>query len=302
MEIVLLPPLKPNLCAPISHAMRPFSECLIANRTIREWATKQLVKMGYNVVETPLNSQRCIRLTLDHDFDVSVLSLLAKTERSTVLFDKLGNVIAWKGVDHYSQAESHEQTEIPVKRISYPWDMLRMNAEIVGAMDTTEIKGEVSSMAHINGHLRLGKGSEILPGVMIEGNVVIGDHCRIGPNCFIRGNTSIGDHCIIGNAVEVKNSIIYPHSTIAHLSFVGDSIVGAHVNLGAGTIISNFRHDGKNHKMMVDGALLDTGVQKLGAMIGDGVHTGIHTSIYPGRKIGMGRTTAPGTVVQHDLM
>lgn len=297
-----MPPAQRDLCAPICHAARPFSECLVANVTIRQWVTKELTRAGFDVVEAPRRSEHCIRLPIDHNIEVGVLIMLSKTERSTVLKSKNGEVLAWKGVDDPALAESMAVTEALVGHIRYPWDLLTLNSEIVGKLDYTEIRGEVSSLAHVQGYVRVGEGTEILPGVVIEGNVVIGKNCRIGPNCYIRGNTSIADNCIIGNAVEIKNSILYPYVCVAHLCFVGDSILGSHVNLGAGTITSNFRHDGKNHRMMVGGRLMDTGLAKLGAIIGDGVHTGINTSIYPARKIGMGRNTLPAAVVKTDLV
>jgi bifunctional UDP-N-acetylglucosamine pyrophosphorylase/glucosamine-1-phosphate N-acetyltransferase len=179
--------------------------------------------------------------------------------------------------------------------------LLRANELHVSALSKSHIEGTVHPHATIEGILHLGPGSRILPGVFIEGNVVIGANFKIGPNCYIRGNTAIGNNCHIGNAVEIKNSILLAHTHVAHLSYLGDSILGENVNLGAGTISSNFRHDGKNHRTSVDGTLVDTGRHKFGTIIGDGVHTGIHTSIYPGRKIGAGATTLPGEIVKHDI-
>lgn len=183
----------------------------------------------------------------------------------------------------------------------FPWDILTLNEWIVGAMEGDEIHGEVHALAVIEGHLKLGKGSRILPGVFIEGNVIIGDNCKIGPNCYIRGNTSIGNDCHIGQSVEVKNSVIFNGTNVGHLSYVGDSILGEGVNFGAGTNVSNLRHDGVNHRSMTESGLVDTGRRKLGAIIGDGVHTGIGTMIYPGRKIWPGLHTRPGDVVRVDL-
>ena len=186
--------------------------------------------------------------------------------------------------------------------IRYPWDILVLNERLIAELDTPEIAGEVSEAAHIEGVLRLGEGSRILPGVFIEGNAVIGKSCKIGPNCYIRGNTVIGDNCHIGQAVEVKNSVIGFKTAVGHLSYVGDSVLGDRVNFGAGTIIGNLRHDGKNHRSLVDGVLVDTGRRKFGAIVGDDVHTGIHTAIYPGRKLAPGSSTRPGDVVQLDLV
>jgi bifunctional UDP-N-acetylglucosamine pyrophosphorylase/glucosamine-1-phosphate N-acetyltransferase len=88
---------------------------------------------------------------------------------------------------------------------------------------------------------------------------------------------------------------------VGHLSYIGDSILGEKVNLGAGTTTSNLRHDGKNHFSKVGDKLVDTGRRKFGTIIGDNVHTGINTSIYPGRKIWPGLTTRPADIVIQDL-
>ena len=153
----------------------------------------------------------------------------------------------------------------------------------------------------LDGTVILGEGSILLPGVFIEGTAVIGKNCRIGPNCYLRGCTFVGDNCHAGQAVELKNSILMHHVAAGHLSYLGDSVICPDVNFGGGTIASNFRHDGKNHKCMVDGVLMDTGRRKFGTVIGSGVHTGIHTSIYPGRKLWAGVSTLPGQIVRKDL-
>ncbi len=182
----------------------------------------------------------------------------------------------------------------------YPWDLLAIQERVMSAWEE-KISGDVHPAAVIEGRLQLGKGSRILPGVFIEGNVVIGEGCKIGPNCYVRGSTAIGDRCHIGQSVEIKNSIILSGTNVGHLSYVGDSILGENVNFGAGTIVSNFRHDGRNHLSAVKSVLTDTGRRKFGAVVGDGVHTGIGTLVYPGRKIGAGMFTLPGDIIRRDL-
>lgn len=125
---------------------------------------------------------------------------------------------------------------------------------------------------------------------------MIGSGCVIGPNCFIRPGTAIGDRCKVGNAVEIKNSIIGDRSSVGHLSYIGDSILGSEVNIGGGTITANLRHDQATVSVRVNGVLVDTSRRKFGAVIGDRVHTGIHTSIYPGRLLG--NDTFPGEIVK----
>jgi bifunctional UDP-N-acetylglucosamine pyrophosphorylase/glucosamine-1-phosphate N-acetyltransferase len=214
------------------------------------------------------------------------------------LNDAQGTPLAWFGEVPDSDGAVFAASSF---LIVYPWDLLRANELHVGALAESKIEGEVHPHAVIEGVLHLGPGSRILPGVFIEGKVVIGANCKIGPNCYLRGATSIGDQCHIGNAVEIKNSLILSGSNVGHLSYVGDSVLGAKVNFGAGTMTSNLRHDGRNHLSEVDGVLVDTGRRKFGCIAGDGVHTGINTSIYPGRKLWPGTSTRPGEVVQRDV-
>ena len=187
-------------------------------------------------------------------------------------------------------------------RIRYPWDLLKINEEYLAGYTENDIKGTVRERVTLDGVVILGEGSVLLPGVYIEGVAVIGKNCKIGPNCYLRGYNFISDKCHIGQAVEIKNSILMTHVAAGHLSYIGDSIVCQNVNFGAGTITSNFRHDGKNHRSMVQGSLIDTGRRKFGSIIGENVHTGIHTAIYPGRKLWADVQTRPGDVVQLDLM
>ncbi len=213
--------------------------------------------------------------------------------------DDDGSILAWKGTTpDAAGATFAAKSSFPIR---HPWDLLRANEQYLSLLAGDRIGGEVHPAAVIDGTLHLGAGSRILPGVFIEGNVTIGENCRIGPNCYIRGNTSIGDHCHIGQSVEIKNCLILSKTNVGHLSYVGDSVLGTNVNLGAGTITSNFRHDGNNHRSLADGVLVDTGRRKFGAILGDGVHTGIHTSIYPGRKLWPNTSTRPGDIIQLDV-
>ncbi len=185
--------------------------------------------------------------------------------------------------------------------IKYPWNLLNIAEDVIGSITESSILGELHENASVQGNLVLGKGSKVLPGVFIEGNVVVGENCKIGPNCYIRGNTSIGNNCKIGQSVEIKNSIIGNHTNVAHLSYVGDSVLGENVNFGAGTLVSNYRHDKTTHKSMVEDKLIDTGRLKFGTVIGDSVNTGINTSIYPGRKLQQNSSTLPCEVVHKDI-
>ena len=215
------------------------------------------------------------------------------------LVDESGTPLAW--LDHDPDlSKSAVVTGSFV--IRYPWDLLKANEQVVASLDEPLLLGDVHPLAVIEGVVLIGEGTRILPGVFIEGNAIIGENCKIGPNCYIRGNTSIGDGCHIGQSVEIKNCLILSKTNVGHLSYIGDSVLGEKVNLGAGTTTSNLRHDGKNHRSMIGGVLVDTGRRKFGTIIGDGVHTGINTSIYPGRKLWPNTSTRPGEIVQHDIL
>ncbi|MBI2580220.1 NTP transferase domain-containing protein [Candidatus Woesearchaeota archaeon] len=190
--------------------------------------------------------------------------------------------------------------------VTYPWSMLETNEAILKQREKDKPQiaatAKIERYATLKGFVAVGKNTLIRNGAYIEGPVIIGDDCVIGPNCFIRPYTSIGNGCRIGNAVEVKNSIIMDNTVIGHLSYCADSVIGKSVNFGAGTITANLRHDNGPVKSMAKGELISTGRRKFGTVIGDNAKTGIHTSIYPGRKLWPGKTTLPGEVVRKDVV
>lgn len=186
--------------------------------------------------------------------------------------------------------------------IGYPWDLLDANAFFVNRIEESAIHGTVEDNVIIKGRVVLGDGSELLAGTYIEGNVMVGKGSKIGPNCYIRGPVCIGDGCRVGQAVELKNCVLFDKAKVPHLSYFGDSVIGERSNIGAGSIVANLRHDGGNIRSKVGDKLVDTNRRKFGTAIGDDVHTGIKTLIYPGRKIWAGKTTLPGDIIKEDLV
>ncbi|TRZ69267.1 MAG: glucose-1-phosphate thymidylyltransferase [Methanothrix sp.] len=180
--------------------------------------------------------------------------------------------------------------------IGRPWDVLEANRSIL-SVAPHGIQGEVEPNVTLSGKVSIGKGSQVRSGTYIKGPVVIGENCDIGPNCFIRSYSCIGDRVRIGNAVEIKESTIMEETNVAHLSYVGDSVIGSKSNLGAGTIVANLRHDDANVLSYVKEEKIDSGRRKLGAIMGDNVKTGINTTIYPGTVIEPGYRGRPGEVI-----
>jgi acetyltransferase-like isoleucine patch superfamily enzyme len=301
MQATLLPPRHPALCAPIT-SNRDLGSCLIANIPMRELLSAELRRSGLQLVENKDATERTLRIPIDNWIEIGALLLLGRNPRSACLSDADGNLLAWKGATNPDDCTDRIVTDANCFPINYPWDLLRMNEEVLALMDETSLLGEVSPLATLSGCIRLANGSRILPGTVIEGPVLIGPNSQIGPNAYIRGATSIGANCFVGNGAEIKNSIVYHNSYISRQCYVGDSIIGTHVTLGAGTATENHRHDGRHHVSMIQGKPVNTGRLKLGAILGDGVRTGVNTSIEAGVKIGIARTTQAGSYIGKDLL
>ena len=301
MQACLLSLRKPELCAPLT-SNRDLGDCLVANVPLRDLLSTELKRAGFQVLLPHESTPKTLRIPVDHWIEVAALIRLGRYETPTRLYDTEGNLLAWKGAESPEDCPEKFVTQAECFRIRYPWDLLQLNEDVVDMVDESSIQGEVSPMAQINGNLRLGPGSKILSGVVVDGNVIVGANTQIGPNAYIRGNTSIGNNCYIGNGAEVKNSTIYHNTYVSRSCYVGDSVIGSHVTLGAGTLTENHRHDGRTITSHIMGEPIDTGRIKLGAMIGDGVKTGVNTSLEAGIKIGVGRTTRAGTYVGRDLM
>jgi UDP-N-acetylglucosamine diphosphorylase / glucose-1-phosphate thymidylyltransferase / UDP-N-acetylgalactosamine diphosphorylase / glucosamine-1-phosphate N-acetyltransferase / galactosamine-1-phosphate N-acetyltransferase len=127
----------------------------------------------------------------------------------------------------------------------------------------------------------IGKDSKIEPGAYIKGPCIIGDNCQVRHGAYIRGNVITGDNCVIGHATEIKNSILLNNASTAHFAYVGDSILGNNVNLGAGVKCANFRLDRNEISFFYNGKKIKTGLMKLGAIIGDNVQIGCNSVLNP---------------------
>lgn len=175
--------------------------------------------------------------------------------------------------------------------LSYPWDLLGANEALMQGIEQQDL-GVVEENVVVKGLVSIGKDTVIRANSYIVGPAAIGEGCEIGPNCYIRPGTSIGDNCHIGSAVEIKSSIVMRDTKIPHHNYVGDSVIGEGCNFGAGTKVANLRLDKK--ELWVAG--IDTGRRKLGAIVGDGVQTGINACFDVGSLIGSHTYIGPGAV------
>lgn len=184
--------------------------------------------------------------------------------------------------------------------VGRPWDLLDANLWALNRMEH-KVLGTVEEGAHLIGPIFVAASARIRSGAYIEGPAYIDEEADVGPNCYIRSGTYLGRKTRVGNAVEIKNSIIMDGTHVGHLSYVGDSVFGERCNLGAGTITANLRFDGGKIKMVIKNKVVDTGRRKLGAVLGDGVKTGIKSLFMPGVKVGAGSWVGANCMVERDL-
>ncbi|MBP8000212.1 MAG: glucose-1-phosphate thymidylyltransferase [Chloroflexi bacterium] len=180
----------------------------------------------------------------------------------------------------------------------YVWDILpRLEehvARLVGHGRT--LRGKVMEGAFISSRpLFIGEGARIEPGAYIEGPAYIGPGALVRHGAFVRENVIMLPGSILGHASEAKNALFLPYAHAPHFAYVGDSVLGHHVNLGAGTKLSNLTMISQKNpatgkrptlKIMVNGVLYDTGLTKFGAILGDGAQTGCNSVLNPGCVVG----------------
>lgn len=177
-----------------------------------------------------------------------------------------------------------------------PWDLLGDPLDaLLADLPSSAIEIAMPVDAHLIGdRIVIGAGTRILPGAVVEGPIWIGREVEIRPGAYLRSGSFIGDGALVGTKTEVKRSIFLPGAKAPHLSYVGDSILGSGVNLGAGTILSNFRHDGLEIQIPAASERIATGRRKLGAVLGDAVLTGCGTVCHPGVILGADSQIYPG--------
>lgn len=190
--------------------------------------------------------------------------------------------------------------------LEYVWDALKRLPEylirLLSGIDDPSSANATQGEFTIAGRVHIGKNTVIEPGAYIAGPTYIGDHCEIRHNAYIRGNVLIGNHCVIGNSSELKGAICLDSSAAPHFAYVGDSILGRRVNLGAGTRLSNLpissEKRGRNGRpsIRIPSAKgpIDTHMEKFGAILGDDVQTGCNSVLNPGTIVGPGTWIYPG--------
>ena len=185
----------------------------------------------------------------------------------------------------------------------YPWDLFTINEHLMDTCvrkKTIEDDVNISERAQVEGNVWIRRGTRILEGACVRGPCYIGSDSFIGNNSLIWNYSSIGDNCVVGFSCEIKHSLIGDDCWF-HTNYIGDSIISDDCLFGAGTITANFRFDEKNVKLRIEGGEVDSGTDKLGAIIGDNCKTGINACLSPGVRIGPHSIVGPTVYLQDDL-
>jgi|YNPNPStandDraft_1061719.scaffolds.fasta_scaffold07567_5 NDP-sugar pyrophosphorylase family protein len=171
--------------------------------------------------------------------------------------------------------------------VEYVWEVLERIHKYALANAVDGVRGEVMAGAYLIGdRISIGKGSVVEPGALIKSPCIIGRDTEIRQGAYLRGGVIIGDGCVVGHATEIKNAVLLDGANAPHFNYVGDSILGRRVNLGAGTILSNVKILGKTITVTVQGRKYDTGLRKFGAILGDDTQTGCNSVLNPGTLLG----------------
>ena len=170
----------------------------------------------------------------------------------------------------------------------YPWEMLpKIKAHILSI-----IENGMEGYTLLKEGVLVGEGVKIAPTATIEGPTVIGAGTEIRPGAYIRGSVITGEKCVIGNSSELKNCVLLNTVQVPHYNYVGDSVLGNYAHMGAGSICSNLKSDGKN--IVIHGDVeYETGLRKIGGILGDHADIGCGCVLNPGTVIGKNTSVYP---------
>ncbi|MCR5546171.1 MAG: UDP-N-acetylglucosamine pyrophosphorylase [Lachnospiraceae bacterium] len=180
---------------------------------------------------------------------------------------------------------------------TYPWEVLSEIGDFILKLGPTldpnvfEQKGE---------DIWVAKDVTIAPTATLNGPLIIDEGTEVRPGAFIRGKAIIGKNCVVGNSTEIKNDVIFNNVQVPHYNYVGDSVLGFHSHMGAGSITSNVKSD-KTLVVVKDTQSeekIETGLKKFGAMLGDYVEVGCNSVLNPGTVIGSHTNVYPLSMVR----
>lgn len=179
--------------------------------------------------------------------------------------------------------------------VTYPWEILpKISGFIVKLGETLSLE----EYDKIGENVWIAKDAKIFDSAYINGPVIIDHGAEVRHCAFIRGNAIVGKNCVVGNSTELKNVILFNNVQVPHYNYVGDSILGYKSHMGAGSITSNVKSDKTNVTIMIGDDKIETGLKKMGAMLGNYVEVGCNSVLNPGTVIGQHTNVYPLSMVR----
>ena len=178
---------------------------------------------------------------------------------------------------------THTRARSLLESVTYPWEALDSIGEAIMQLGPTL---DPEAYDHPQENVWIAKSAMVAPTASITGPCIIGEKTEVRQCAFIRGNALVGDGCVVGNSTELKNVILFDGVQVPHYNYVGDSILGWHSHMGAGSITSNVKSDKLLVKVHAEDGDIETGIKKFGAMLGDCVEVGCGSVLNPGTVIG----------------
>lgn len=179
--------------------------------------------------------------------------------------------------------------------LTYPWEALPQISGWIIELGKTLSSEEYEQRGE---NVWIAKSATVYPSAYIVGPAIIGPNTEVRHGAFIRGNALVGANCVVGNSVELKNVVLFDKVQVPHYNYVGDSILGYKAHMGAGSITSNVKSDKTLVTVRTRDALLESGLKKFGAILGDGVEVGCNSVLNPGSVIGRNSNIYPLSMVR----
>ena len=184
-----------------------------------------------------------------------------------------------------------------LSQFTYPWEALKGIKDMIVSVGEALPKDEYDEVSE---HVWVHKTATVFPSAYLGAPCIIGPRTEVRHCAFIRSAALVGSDCVVGNSVELKNVILFDHVQTPHYNYVGDSILGYYAHTGAGSITSNVKsdktlvvvHDRFGHENV------ETGLKKMGAMLGDHVEVGCNSVLNPGTVIGRNSNVYPTSCVR----
>lgn len=179
--------------------------------------------------------------------------------------------------------------------VTYPWEVLPKIHDFIVRLGES-LPGDVYEER--SEHVWVAKSAKVAPTACLNGPLIVDEDAEVRHCAFVRGNAIVGKGAVVGNSTELKNVILFNKVQVPHYNYVGDSILGFRAHMGAGSITSNVKSDKTLVVVKGEGIRIETGLKKVGAMLGDNVEVGCNSVLNPGTVIGPNTNIYPASMVR----